>query len=327
MIEVREASDSDRSAWSELVKHSSNGTIFHTPEFLDYHPAGRFRNHHLVLESSGRLRSLMTGALSERDGGVWLRSYPGASWGGPLLDDGDGLDDVEDIVDAIVEYCRARGFAGIEMTLPPQAYFRRPGNNLDFALLRRGFTYRKRELTAVIDLSRMGDDIELAFSDAAGRGVARARRLGLAVVEDPDFSLFYPVLETNLKDRHGVRPTHTLEELERLRSLVGRDRIRQFLAKGPDGVLAGMVMFHCNPRVSLAFYISHDARFQSQRPVNLLYREVIAWARDSGYRFLDLGTFTLDMEVNRGLCRFKESFSARGHFRDTLALGLAGSGV
>ena len=55
----------------------------------------------------------------------------------------------------------------------------------------------------------------------------------------------------------------------------------------------------------------------SLRVLTTLPREVIAWAREMGYSYLDLGTYTLDMEVNHGLCRFKESFSARGRFRDT----------
>ena len=87
-----------------------------------------------------------------------------------------------------------------------------------------------------------------------------------------------------------------------------------------DGeVLAGMIMFHCNPRVTLAFYISHDMEHQALRPVNLVYMEVIRWAKSMGYHYLDLGTYTLDMDVNYGLCRFKESFSARGIFRNTLS--------
>jgi hypothetical protein len=322
MISITRLGASDREMWSDFVARSSNGTVFHLPAFLDYHPEGRFDNHHLAATSADGVHAIIPGALTKRDDGVWFRSYPGASWGGLVLPDTTGLEETEACVEALLLYCRNMGWAGVEMTLPPQVYHRRPSSYTDFALLRRGFQYRKRELTAVIDLGRMGDEIDLAFGDSARRGAAKARKLGLTVFENPDFSKFYPVLEANLQDRHGVRPTHTLEELERLRGLVGCDWIRQFVAVGDEGVLAGMVMFHCNPRVTLAFYISHDARFQSLRPVNLVYREVIRWARDCGYRYLDLGTFTLDMQVNYGLCRFKESFSARGHFRDTLFLKL-----
>ena len=314
---IDESSSEDRKTWRDHVHSSSNGTIFHLPEFLDYHPEGRFRNHHLLIEGSRGIDALVTGALREREGETWFLSYPGASWGGPVLADDATLARVESSIGALLSFCSRKGWAGVSMTLPPMPYFRRPHNYVDFDLVKRGFGYRKRELTAVIDLRRLGDDVTLAFSDSARRGLRKALRNGLVFRENPDFSSFYPVLQSNLQQRHGVKPTHTLEELELLRKLTG-DSIRQFTVSDGDGkVLAGMVMFHCNPRVTLAFYISHDDEYQALRPVNLLYSGVVEWARGLGYHYLDLGTYTLDMEVNYGLCRFKESFSARGFFRNT----------
>jgi len=318
MMQLRRTVREDRKDWADFVQRSNNGTIFHLPDFIDYHPPDRFEDHHLLAEDSSGIVTVIPGALAERDDGTWFRSYPGASYGGPVLTGSMGLRKTEKVVDALIAYCRKNGWKGIEMTPPPIVYYRRPHNYLEFALLRRGFGYRKRELTAVIDLSRLGEELKLGFRSSALRGVRKAQKSGVTVTEDPDFSSFYPVLESNLQQRHGVRPTHTLEELERLRRLLGHDRIRQFTAVKDGEVLAGMVMFHCNPRVTLAFYISHDQEHQSLRPVNLVYMEVIRWAKQMGYHYMDLGTFTLDMEVNYGLCRFKESFSARGIFRNTL---------
>jgi len=318
MIDIRRIGEEERKAWTDFVLRSNNGTVFHLPDFLDYHPADRFENHHLAAEDSKGLVSVIPCALSSRDDGTWLRSYPGASYGGPVFMDSLGLSKTEKMVDGLIAYCRRQGFRGIEMTPPPLVYYRRPHNYLEFALIKRGFQYRRRELTALVDLSRLGEELSLGFRSSALRGVRKARKSGVEVEENDDFSLFYPVLESNLQQRHDVCPTHTLDELERLRKLLGHDRIRQFIARRDDSVLAGMVMFHCNPRVTLAFYISHDQEHQSLRPVNLVYMEVIRWAKAMGYHYLDLGTFTLDMDVNYGLCRFKESFSARGIFRNTL---------
>ncbi len=320
MVKVRKATPEDRKGWADFVLRSNNGTIFHLPAFLDYHPEGRFRNEHLVAEDpDGSICAVMPCALAVRDGVTWLRSYPGASYGGPVLEDGASLSFVESLMDAILDYCRENGFGMVEMTLPPSVYFRRPHDYIDFALANRGFSYSKRELTAVIDLRRLGEEIDLAFRESVRRGVRKAVKSGLTVVEDRDFSRFYPVLAGNLKDRHGVNPTHTLEELYRLEKLLGPEKIRQFVSvDGTGEVFAGMVMFHANPRVTLAFYISHNEKHQARRPVNLVYREVIEWARHMGYSHLDLGTFTLNGEVNHGLCRFKESFTARGQFRNTL---------
>jgi len=319
-MRVRPFRDGDRQRWTDFVERSNNGTIFHLPAFLDYHPEGRFNDHHLVVEGGSKLLAVIPGALTDREDGTWFRSYPGASYGGPVLPDETGLKGTEKLVDALLDYCRRQGWKGVEMTLPPQVYFRRPHSYVDFALIKRGFRYRRRELTAVIDLSRLGEEIDLAFRASARRGVRKARKNHLLVEETDDFSGFYPILESNLQDRHGVRPTHSLQELFRLRDLLGNRRIRQFVARDREGcVMAGMVMFHCNPRVTLAFYISHDSEHQHLRPVNLVYRDVLNWSRQMGYHYLDLGTFTLKMDVNYGLCRFKESFTARGVFRDTFS--------
>lgn len=318
-IQVRRVLKDDIAAWTSFNERSNNGTVFHTPAFLDYHPEGRFDNHHLVIESSsGKPMAFIPGAIAQWDDGAWFRSYPGASYGGPVLDDSVGLDKVERLTEALIRYCRQRGFTGIEMTPPPISYYRRPHNYIDFSLIKNGFEYKKRELTAVIDLQRLGEEIDLGFSQSARRGVRKAVKSGLRVVEDNDYSKFYPVLASNLMDRHNVDPTHSLDELNLLRDLLGQNSIRQFIAVDHTGeVYAGMIMFHCNPRVTLAFYISHNEEYQAMRPVNIVYREVINWARKMGYHYLDLGTYTLNMEVNYGLCRFKESFSARGQFRNT----------
>ena len=318
-IKIRKITDDDRSDWISFVEKSNNGTVFHTPGFLDYHPEGRFNNSHLLIESAaGKIMGIVPGAIAERDSGAWFRSYPGASYGGPVLSDELGLDKVERLTEALIKYCRQQGFAGIEMTPSPISYYRRPHNYIDFSLIKNGFTYQKRELTAVIDLQRLGEEIDLGFSQSARRGVRKAVKSGLRVIEDNDYSKFYPVLASNLKDRHDVNPTHSLEELNLLRELLGQNSVRQFISVDDSGkVYAGMIMFHCNPRVTLAFYISHDEEFQAMRPVNIVYREVISWAQKMGYHYLDLGTYTLNMEVNYGLCRFKESFSARGQFRNT----------
>jgi hypothetical protein len=318
-VKVRRVLKEDRATWSAFVERSNNGTVFHSPDFLDYHPEGRFDNHHLMLESSsGKTMAFVPGAVSQWDDGAWFRSYPGASYGGPVLEDSLGLDRVERMTEALIRYCRQQGFAGIEMTLPPVSYFRRPHNYIDFALVKNGFRYKKRELTAVIDLRRLGEEIDLGFSQSARRGVRKAQKSGLQVIEDNDFSRFYPVLAGNLKERHNVEPTHTLEELNLLAELLGQNRVKQFVSVDRSGeVYAGMIMFHCNPRVTLAFYISHNEEYQAMRPVNIVYREVINWAGKMGYHYLDLGTYTLNMKVNYGLCRFKESFSARGQFRNT----------
>ena len=116
--------------------------------------------------------------------------------------------------------------------------------------------------------------------------------------------------------RHNVQPTHTLDELQLLKKIFP-ERIKLFSATFENRMVAGVVMFECNKRVTLAFYISHDEDFQQYRGVNYLFFEIIKWAIRNSYGYLDFGIFTVDMDPNWGLGRFKESFGAQGIFRDT----------
>lgn len=207
------------------------------------------------------------------------------------------------------------------MTPPPIVYNRRLTNYLEFALFRNHFTYLKREISSVLYLEDSLDTNLQKFKSASLRSARKSERLGIQIRVTDDYSAFYQILLKNLAIRHNVKPTHTLEELIQLKNLYP-ERIRLYGAYLQEQIIAGIVMFDANPRVTLAFYISHNEDFQEYRAVNLLFREVIADSIQRGFRYLDYGIFTVNMEPNFGLARFKESFGSSGIFRDTLVLDL-----
>ncbi|MCF8432487.1 MAG: GNAT family N-acetyltransferase, partial [Melioribacteraceae bacterium] len=114
---------------------------------------------------------------------------------------------------------------------------------------------------------------------------------------------------------------HSLDELLRLKKLFP-SKIRLWGAFVEGKLAAGVCNFSANNHVVLAFYISHLEEYQAYRPVNLLFYEIMRKYKFEGYRFLDFGIFTVDMEPNWGLGRFKENFGARGIFRDTFIKSL-----
>jgi len=162
----------------------------------------------------------------------------------------------------------------------------------------------------------MDKEIISHFKNEARTAIRKSEKLGVKVLPSENFSDFYPILEENLWRKRKVKPTHSLEELKRLKALLP-DKIKLFISFLGSKPIGGITLFVCNPRVVLAFYISHLPQYQSYRPVNLLFYEVIRWAFQSGYQYLDLGTFTLNMMVDWGLARFKENFGAKGFFRDS----------
>jgi len=309
----------DAESWDNFVWHSNNGTLFHTRAFLAYHPSQRFNDDSLLFFKEGKLLAVLPAATRAGDTSRILRSHPGASFGSFVTNADLSLRDAERIVTHFLAYCHERGYAGAEVTLPPQIYLARPSNYLDFILYQHGFRYRKREVSSVVPLDVPAERVLELFSPESRRAVRRGQKLGVQIKESDDFATFYEILQKNLRLRHNVQPAHSLAELLQLRRMFP-ERIRLFAAFAENEMIAGIINFVCNPRVALAFYLCQRENFQRYRGLNLLLQEVFQRCAEQGLRFCDLGTLTLAMQPNWGLARFKESCGAQGIFRDTLRL-------
>jgi len=312
-MDITKYSERDRRHWEDFVAKANNGTIFHRQDFLDYHPASRFKNHHLIISERSNIIALFPAV--EKD--TTIISHQGASYGGFVLEEELGIHTVYLMVEHIAAYFKAHGYQKIILTQPPLIYYHNPNQYIDFALMKNHFNYLKRDVTAVIPLDAA--EPLTTFHGDARRSTKKAIREGVKVMFSDDYAGFYDILKHNLGMRHNVTPTHSLDELNRLKKIFPDD-ILLFGAFIKGKMVGGMVLFVANPRVILAFYISHDGKYQNYRPVNLLFYEVIKWGRNQGYKYLDLGTFTLNMTPNWGLGRFKENFAARGFLRDTYQL-------
>lgn len=303
--------------WDEFVRSANNGTIFHERHFLNYHPKGRFRDHSLLFFEKGKPIALLPAVEYSRDNLSILHSHRGSSYGGIVQPENQGIEKNIRIVKALNQYADSAGFDRIIMTLPPDIYNRRLNNYLEFACFRNGYRYLKREISSVLALESTIEENIAKFKSTNRTAFRRGEKMGVSVRISEDFADFYAILKNNLKIRHGVLPTHSLAELIELKKRYP-ERIRLYGAYLKDKMIAGIVMFDANSRVTLAFYISHDENYQKYRGVNVLFKEVIADSIERGFSYLDYGIFTVNMVPNFGLARFKESFGSGGVFRDTL---------
>jgi hypothetical protein len=316
MLDIKLFSENDEISWDGFVLNSNNGTIFHSRRFLNYHPVERFKDHSLLFLKKGKIAALFPAVLRKTDKGSLLASHTGASFGGFVVSKEINLKGAFELVESLLEYAKSNKFAGIDLTPPPIFYSQKIENYIDFALFRNQFAYRKREVSSFVTLDFDKETVLSVFKNEARTAVRRSQKLGIRVVKSDDYKSFYEILERNLKMRHNVTPTHTLEELVCLSKLFP-DQIKLYGAFLDQQMIAGVVMFHCNTQVTLAFYISHNEEFQEYRPVNLLFYEIFKGSIQNRFRYLDFGIFTVNMDPNWGLARFKENFGSKGIFRDS----------
>lgn len=121
-----------------------------------------------------------------------------------------------------------------------------------------------------------------------------------------------------------MQPTHNFEQFQVLLKNIGDDKIKLFVAKLNDEIIAGIVLFVVNERAVHAQYIASDHKYQEHRPINAVIDHIIEWAITRKFRFLNLGTPNdhSGTQINHGLLRFKEGFGGRGVLRETMHLNL-----
>jgi lipid II:glycine glycyltransferase (peptidoglycan interpeptide bridge formation enzyme) len=190
--------------------------------------------------------------------------------------------------------------------------------------------YRKADfelhyISHAIDLKRGADFLD-HFDPTARKSIRKILREGrITIRESDDYATFHEILVEN-KARHNTKPTHTLEDLLRLRELMP-DKLRLNMVYLDDEPIAGSLLFLANRKVVLCFYNMLRYEYEHLRPIYLVMYETCRWAIEQGYEWVDIGvsqdTKAEDpMTPSLGLIQFKERFDARGILRSTYHLSL-----
>lgn len=313
-ISVNEYTPRWKDTWDEFVRESNNGTIFHLQKFLSYHPENRFAWNHLMFSDGNDIIAVLPTAKM----GTTLESPIGASYGSFVTKDIDFGTTLE-LVDAFSEYCRSNGIERTLLTPPPIIYQHVMSQNLDYALAYRGYSFDKHYISHAIHLR--DEDFLKNFSGTARRYIHKyVREQSLTVEASTDLEAFYPILVEN-KARHGVKPTHSLDELKLLKELFPEEIIL-FLVRHRGNPIAGSLNFICNSRVLLCFYNMLLYAYEEYNPIHAVMYEVASWAGKRGFQWIDIGVSQdtkakNQMTPSMGLIRFKEKFDARGIMRST----------
>ncbi len=302
-----------------------NGTVFHTQQFLDYHNEGKFQFHHLLFYEGKRLVAVLGGGL--RENRKIYDSPVGSSYGSFVTEDISAATALE-IVEAFEKYIQEIGIDEVYLTGAPVIYQPILTQNLDFALLYRGFAYQRHYISHAIEL-RNGILPFDRFQPKARNYIRRTIRdhSEVRVEEVPKSDMlegleeFYPILLEN-KAKFGVKPTHTLEDLVKLHELLP-DLMKLFLVRVNDEPIAGSLLFIANPRVVIIFYHMLRYDFDQYKPIYLLMDRVTQWAQENNYSFVDIGVSQDTNDANPmtpalSLIRFKEKFDSRGVLRSTM---------
>lgn len=317
-MEVVRYTDDWKEAWDKFILSSNNGTMFHMQQFLDYHEPGKFTFDHLMLIEKDQIIAALPGSL--RDG--LFESPIGASYGSIVLGDYKFKKTME-IISAFLEYGRKNSFKGFLLTAAPMIYEKYQNQNLDFALLWQGFNFSLHYISSGIKLDPNRDILQRC-SPTIRRNVRKSLKNSDIRVEINDrYDHFYPILLEN-KARHEVKPTHSYEDLMKLKELLP-DYLKLFMVYHKDEPIGGSLMFYPNKTIALCFYNMLRYDFAEHKPIQRVMYEVMKKCTEDGYSYIDIGVSQdtkaeNPMTPSMNLIDFKEKFDAKTIMRNSLRI-------
>lgn len=309
--------------WDEWVDSSNEGTIFHKKGFLSYH-GDRFENSEIFLSIHRKKKrvALWSLALVERNGELCALSPYGGSYGGPAIQGVMGLTACRDIISSVVEHVANAGAKEFRITLPIRACSLIYTETFRFALLEAGFSCVNRDISSVIPLG--ADLVEYSHVQSHRseweRRARKASKLGVVVRRAAPIQDFWQTLTATFK-KHGMKPTHTFEELQWLAAELP-DKVFFSCAYLEEKPIAGVCYFAQNSRVVGTFYLCQDPEYQALQAQSALLLDGFEQAQSLGYCWMDLGTSSVNMQAYDSIFRFKETLGAIGQFRETYMLRL-----
>ena len=307
MLTASDYQEHEETEWDELVSRSPMATLLHTRAFLGYHGSRLVDASVVLRDKKGAISGVMPAAVMPGEARE-VGSHPGATFGGVIHAGALSGGMMIESFGAIASHYLERGFERLRYAPVPSIYHQRPSADDLYALFRIGARRTRCDLSCAVDL-----ELGPRLSSRRRRGLSKATREGVEVVEGPELvGDLWPVIEANLRERHGARPVHTQTEL---RNLIAKlpDAIHIIVARLDGAPVAGVVLFDA-PRVSHAQYIASTDAGNRVGALDAVFDHCIRRAAAHGTRFFDFGTSNREegRVLNEGLYEFKAQFGGGG---------------
>lgn len=311
-MEIKRYESNDARLWDEFVERSRQGTFLFKRGYMDYH-SDRFEDFSLLAVENGRIKALLPANVV----GDKLYSHRGLTYGGWLTPVA-GFDAVSmlGIWDAMCCFLKRSGIKELHYKCVPWIYAVCPAEEDRYAIFRSGGRLETCQVSSVVDLSS-----PLGFDSNARRNAAKARRLGLVVGESEDYAGFWEVLSVLLRERYGVHPVHSLDEMF---LLAGRfpDNIRLYTVRAPGGSIEAGVVMYLTGRVAHAQYIAASPEGKLHGALPMLFEYLFEEYGEC--RYFDFGTSCEQggAYLNAGLLHQKSGFGGRAVNYDAYVVDL-----
>ena len=303
MFEIIRYTAQQADEWNQFVAQSKNGTFLFDRRYMDYHQ-DRFHDYSLMFYRDGQLLAVLPAHVD----GDTLYTHRGLTYGGLLMSARLTVAETMMLFRELNDMLRGESLKHVVYKAIPWIYHRLSAEEDLYAL----YHECKARIVARDYSTNIFLQANLRWERVRRRGVVRAERAGIHVERSDDYADFWRVLADNLGTKYGVKPVHSLQEIELLHSRFP-DNIVLYQAVKDGSVLGGVVLY-VTPQVVHAQYSSATPEGKSLGAIDAIYDRIMHHDYKD-YPYFDFGRSTENPDgsgLNETLVFQKEGFGARG---------------
>jgi hypothetical protein len=288
--------------WNQFVANSKNSTFLLDRNYMDYH-SDRFRDYSLLIYRKEKLYALLPANYVDNV----IYSHQGLTYGGLILNSKATTADVLVLFEAMNSYLKKEGFSKVVYKAIPYIYHNVPAQEDLYALFRLNARIIGRNISTTIYQDR-----RIKFIELRRRCIKKAKSMGITVSMSNDLDAFWNILDANLRNKYGVAPVHTIDEIKLLQSRFP-EQIRLCLAYDNADEPLGGVLLYLSSQVAHTQYISASQRGKELGALDVLFEYLIE-EECKDFPYFDFGQSTEQMGhvLNESLMFQKEGFGGRG---------------
>jgi len=233
-------------------------------------------------------------------------SHQGLTYGGLVTSSKITAIDVIAIFESLSLFLKENKIKEVVYKVLPLIYHKQPMQEDIYTL----FRLQAEKISCTLS-STIFNDNKILFTESRKSGLRKAQKMGVSVHESDDFKYFWDILDDNLSNNHGVKPVHTLEEIQKLRNLFP-ENIKLFCCFVNEKIIAGTILFLMDNLIHVQ-YISANEEGKQSGAIDLLFDQIINNIF-SNVEIIDFGHSNEDSGkyLNERLIFQKEGFGGRG---------------
>lgn len=305
MISIRRYQPEDRQSWDEFIRNSKNGVFFFLRDYMEYH-SDRFEDFSLIFHKNNKIVAVLPGNID----GETLYSHEGLTFGGIITNRKIKTPIMIDLFNVLKDYLRDHDVKNIYYKAIPHIYHNYPSEEDLYALYYNNAKLVRRDVSSAINLNG-----KFKFDRGKKRNIKSCQKAGLEVKKSDNFQEFMIFKQKSLKEKYGVNPVHTGDEMQLLADRFP-ENIKLFNVEKYGEFYAGVIVYETKNVAHAQYLTATDKGLKIAAPSLLIDYLTRDYYHDKKYFDFGISTEENGSYLNEGLIESKERFGASAIVHD-----------